>query len=81
MRFSASSKVAVKTHPARPRGAAHAFPDHGQQRHILIPAAHFHCHWMECSRNSGQAKAAASNTPVTKEGRIKTSTLPASARV
>ncbi len=55
--------MAVKIRPARPRGAAHAFPDYGQQIHILNSAAHFHCHWMECSRNFGQAKAVASNAP------------------
>ena len=67
MRLSAPAKMAVKIGPARPRGAAHVFPDYGQQIHILISAAHFHCHWMECSRNSGQAKPAASDAPSPKE--------------
>jgi len=39
-------------------------------------AAHFNCPWMECTRTSDQAKAAASNAPVIKNGRMKISTLP-----
>ena len=39
-------------------------------------AAHFNCPWLECTRTSDQAKAAASNAPVIKNGRMKISTLP-----
>ncbi len=39
-------------------------------------AAHFNCPWMECLRNADQAKVAASNAPVIRNGRMKVSTLP-----
>jgi len=39
-------------------------------------AAHFNCPWMECTRNADQAKEAASNAPVIKNGRMKVSTFP-----
>jgi L-alanine-DL-glutamate epimerase-like enolase superfamily enzyme len=39
-------------------------------------AAHFNCPWMECTRNAGQAREAASNAPVIRNGRMKVSTLP-----
>jgi galactonate dehydratase len=39
-------------------------------------AAHFNCPWLECTRTSDQAKAAASNAPVIRNGRMKISTLP-----
>jgi L-alanine-DL-glutamate epimerase-like enolase superfamily enzyme len=39
-------------------------------------AAHFNCPWMECVRTSDQAKAAASNAPVIKGGKMRISTLP-----
>ncbi len=39
-------------------------------------AAHFDSPWMECTRNSDQAREAASNAPVIVHGRMKVSTLP-----
>jgi L-alanine-DL-glutamate epimerase-like enolase superfamily enzyme len=39
-------------------------------------AAHFNCPWLECTRTSDQAKAAASNAPVIRNGRMKVSMQP-----
>jgi galactonate dehydratase len=41
-----------------------------------LSAAIFNCPWLECVRNADRSKAAASNAPVIKNGRMKISTLP-----
>jgi galactonate dehydratase len=55
---------------------------HNVSGHVLnmasqqFSAAHFNCPWMECVRNADQAKVAAGNLPVIRNGRMKVSTLP-----